>query len=123
MFDRVSIHKHDGPSYPSRVDIHEHRAPTEESLRLVEDLRERLAQSETSRFALSLGDGNHIEGCAISFSFFDNMKMVSFTLNGRQYTARIELRRTMPSDLHLLCEELGKAIAVELLSECRELHT
>ena len=43
MFDKVERHYHN--SSPSRIDVHEHRAPTDESIRLAEEMREKILEN------------------------------------------------------------------------------
>lgn len=88
MFDR-HVHQH-GPSYPQTVNIHEHRAPTDDSIRLANEMREKI---EESVVVAQIRGENSLQGEMIEVAITGLGRTVycGFKLNGKDICARVEL--------------------------------
>ncbi len=117
MFDRIERHVHAGPS---RVDVHEHRAPTDDSIRVFDELR---AKAEASVLATMRVEGNDVRGTVVIQTDPSTIEMKAvflFRLNGRDHRIDVPLprQRMIPDPPKLgdmLRDELAKAIAGELV--------
>jgi len=91
-FNRVdkSVHNYS----PSRIDVHEHKAPTDESVKLLNEFEEKAKENIIAVYRI---EENNINAVAILYQ--DNVcqdainYFLKFNLNGREYKLRGELKK------------------------------
>ncbi len=104
------------------TEIHEHRAPTDESIRLADEMREKALQSVID--SIKVGD-NTFDGQVVqtmNYNFGFDVHAI-FKLNGRKYHAKVELDSMLAvtePDLRkrrlIIAERMAEVIAMELMS-------
>lgn len=120
MFDSIIIRQE--PNYPQH--IHEHRAPTDESIRLAEEMREKALERILSETRLESNELN-----AVWWHITDHMTRshelrCKFDLNGTKHEFSVELcmdelafgsnERLMQKLRAAIILEVGKVISMDL---------
>jgi hypothetical protein len=106
------------------VVVNEHRAPTDESLRLLNEMQEKAMKNIVDRVILQ---DNVVNGISVLFEgTFDRVQYVKFNLNGRTITTEFRFSRMDalkaqnsgkdPEQVigELLCLEITKAVMEEM---------
>jgi hypothetical protein len=113
---------HKAASFPSTININEHRAPTDDSIRLADEMREKLLRS----LVISQVDAdNVITGVIVEVNdtFGEKRIFVGFMLNGKKYEIELTTdRRELISDKVKLFRRLvhlvAEAITEDILVRC-----
>jgi hypothetical protein len=98
MFDAYHHHSHhDSVSVSKRVEVHEHRAPTDESLKLLNEMREKTLASIVNAVRLEncAIDGviHHMRDFGPNCPFGADRFLIRYKLNGRSIDVRHEFER------------------------------
>ena len=115
MFDRINLAT--SPAYPQTVNIKEVRAPTDDSIKLLRELEEKIEKSFIESFRLP---DNKLEG--VVHKQFDvhsqsEVYLVIYKLNGVNRTVKIQVFVPLSrNDLLIkVYEEIGKDVAAYLM--------
>jgi len=116
MFDRITVQS--GPSHVTKT-VHEHRAPTDESMRILQEMEEKLLRKILMSAVLA-GDGIEVpfiisERSPVGFGY---ELRATFKVGSSTHFIRVELTEQRlralqadPSELaKLIAEEMGKSI-------------
>lgn len=91
MFNTTVIHKHDTvvQSGPKQIDVHEHRAPTDQSVKLLNEMEEKARKNIICKVQL---DDNILNGVAIVYvderwtaAKLSIVVHLRFSINGKEY--------------------------------------
>ena len=120
MFDKYNFTPVSRPtSMSASINVKEHRAPTDDSIRLLNEMQERARESLVKRYVI---DDNYIKGSIYYFEDLltnDHIVEIRFALNGKEYhtSERITIRsvETESDAKQRLVVSMSNAI-LELLS-------
>mgnify|MGYP000881342611 CR=1 FL=1 len=118
--------------YEKTVTVHEHRAPTDESVKLLNEFQQKAIENIITQVQI---DTNEVKGMFIVLSCepdFLHMRYVyRFILNGKEYKGEfkiesLEYRLSVDNYnyeklMHLFYEKLAQSIAIELLNANTEI--
>jgi len=112
MFDRIVVNR--SPSHITKT-VHEHRAPTDESMKLLNEMEEKLLKKIVMS-AVLVGDGIEVpfiisERSPVGFGY--ELRAL-FKLNGREEWVRVELNDVRMSAIRGDAAELAKLVAEEM---------
>jgi len=122
MFDRVTIQQgKEAAPYAKTVTVHEHRAPTDDSIRLYQEIEDKAYQNLLHRIqvndnALNFGAIVHVPRTTTNQEI-----AYIFTLNGREITGKITIKHHEALTLdrqgivRKIVEDASRHIAVEIL--------
>jgi len=122
MFDRVTIQQGKEPvPYAKTVTVHEHKAPTDESIRLYQEIEQKAYDSILHR--IQVNDNALNFGAIVHMPRMTTNQEIAyvFTLNGREITGKITIRNHEAMSLdrdalvRKIVEDAGKHIAIEIL--------
>jgi predicted metallo-beta-lactamase superfamily hydrolase len=107
---------HERSSGPSHVTVNENRAPTDDSIRIYQEMLEKAEKNITKLFKV---DNNNLK-CTIAMNMYDSETYTQnliavMELNGVRKTAKQEILSTEQETLNALMEEMAKVIAYEML--------
>ena len=127
MFDRIIVAPDRGTKniYEKRT-VHEHRAPTDESVKLLQEMEQAAKDNFLGRFDFK---DNKLNGAVAVMSDYLNNEFVLvilFSLNGHEH--RAEVRESMSNHKaitedtakYLLAESIAKAVTKELLCQTQK---
>ena len=114
MLDR--IHVTQAPSYPQYVKHDHHHAPTDESVKLMKDMEQKVLDNITDRFIF---EDNELKGSIFVHKNPLHLKLEAhavFTLNGKEYSCQVEVDESFNKKdaWQLLCKKVSETIAAEL---------
>lgn len=85
MFNRTNVHAPTTYGGPSHVHVEEKRAPTDDSMRLLEEMREKVQASVVAAYTVD----NVVKGSIVVLrshrGHHDFLVVVTFSLNGREF--------------------------------------
>jgi len=120
MFD--TYHRTTAPNYPQKITVHEHRAPTDESVKLLEEFKKEAEKNIIDSFKFN---DNKVNGVVIRshLSVYEpGQKLyIKFTLNGKEYYIQEMFKNTELNEMtkvdfyNKLCKVLAARIAAELV--------
>jgi len=118
MFNTYENHTHNHSSY-KKVDVHEHRAPTDESIRIYEEIKEKAYNSILQSIKI---ENNEFKCNAIVYKDYCSDKTsikYLFLLNNKKYEGSIDVNIFDAKDkfkiVSKLYEQLSENISGELL--------
>jgi hypothetical protein len=103
-------------SGPSHVTVNENRAPTDDSIRIYQEMLEKAEKNITKLFKV---DNNNLK-CTITMNMYDSETyskslIAIMELNGVRREAKQEVLSTERETLNALMEEMARVIAHEML--------
>lgn len=100
-------------SGPSRVDVHEHKAPTDESLKLLKEMEEKVLKSVIDRFRTP---DNFVGEVTVLRTLYGDGAIVHFSLNGKKYQVELGGERFIAADKYSMFKKVYEIFAAELAS-------
>ena len=121
MFDKLYI---ESPrrDYQSRQEIHEHRAPTDESIKLLNEMQEKTLKNIVAQFKV---DNNVLSGIVTYFSLdmihYQYLGVFQFKLNGIEHSIsekidKFDLKRDKERVLRDFYTKVSQTISEELFN-------
>jgi hypothetical protein len=105
---------------PYEKTVHEHRAPTDESIRLYKEMKEKAEQSVLDSFELENNLVNARVVVCKSAEYFNQKLQVHYKtmINGHEFTGVVKVEDTLSRDamVEKIVSELSKHIAIEILT-------
>jgi hypothetical protein len=121
MFDRIHVHPTKHVPYEKSVTVHEHRAPTDESVRILDEMR---AKAERDIAAVFITKDNSLADAAVLFqpvpggAGFEWAAAVAFKLNGREIVLHERMAHAdLVGDPREALRVLQKKLAERLMQE------
>jgi hypothetical protein len=107
---------HERSSGPSHVTVNENRAPTDDSIRIYQEMLEKAEKNIIKLFKV---DNNSLK-CSIAMNMYDSETysktlIAVMELNGVRKTAKQEVLSTEQETINALMESMASVIAYEML--------
>jgi|AntAceMinimDraft_18_1070375.scaffolds.fasta_scaffold84314_2 hypothetical protein len=124
MFNKTVVVNHETEHVPYVKTVVEKKAPTDESIRLLNEFQDKAELNVVRRISL---DDNSVKGMGVfwmkSQESFSDMATVRFILNGIEYVVKVEISEVKTKIAqnqelaHILYEHLANAVSTELFKE------
>jgi len=107
------------PAYPQKVTVNEHKAPTDDSVRIYDEMIQKAKNQIIDTYKV---EDNELNGCVIlsrSHKCLGCVASYKFSLNGEEYTFEEELEEFLPRDQAIknLVEKMGHVISATLFAK------
>lgn len=121
MFDKAYVTVQEAPRGPSHVTVHEHRAPTDESIKLYDEMLKKARAEIISQIAAP--HDNVLSHATVQANYncatLDVRCLVVFKLNGREHKLKIKVdddprERMIEAIVGELCKELGRSFEKQI---------
>lgn len=112
MFDRTQVNITEGPAYAQHV--HEHRAPTDASVKLLNEMRDKTLANIVASIPVEWNGFNaNVAHYRDPSAPWDEIIMIKFDLNGQDcvFSHRRSTWRTLPQNAGVAVEELRDEFA------------
>lgn len=131
MFDTINRTQREYVPYTKEVNVHEHRAPTDDSVRLMNEMTDKATKNIVDRLII---DSNELKAVGISMVSSriihagGTQLLITFKLNGKKYYVEKELIRDELTDInktfiHLIFNKISEIIAEALIRENEHLFS
>ena len=108
--------------------VHEHKAPTDDSIRLAVEMREKALESVIDSIKVQSNSFSGQVAQMIDPATFEKCIVVIFALNGKRFKIKVSYdfmltlsTNDMRKRYELVAEEMSKAIALELIKDIGEI--
>jgi hypothetical protein len=106
---------------PSRIDVHEHKAPTDASIKLYDEIKEKAYNSIIESFKLENNVVSMVYTYYSDFYAFKNVLKYRFLLNGKEHIGSIEFdpieskTLTQEKRISAVMQRISNVITVSLM--------
>lgn len=125
LFSTTHVHRHETvDSGPSKIEVTEKKAPTDESVRLLNEMQEKAVQNIIDTVHLT---NNVVDGVAIAYSnshrsgIDQTEYQIKFKLNGRDIFIKNTINRAELKLSEGLADQIAKHIASAVIGEIKPL--